>query len=51
MLKRLEELEQSLVRYEDENGWLNKWRNCHTCFVKLPIVTLILVLVVTWLSK
>jgi hypothetical protein len=51
MLKRLEELERSLVRYEDENEWLNKWRNCHTCFVKLPIVTLILVLVVTGLSK
>jgi hypothetical protein len=51
MLKKLEELEKSLIRYEHDSKWLNKWRNCHTCFVKLPIVTLVLVLVVCWVSR
>jgi hypothetical protein len=49
MLKRLEELEQSLIEYE--GIWIDKWRNCHTCFVKLPVVTLALVLVIWWASK
>jgi hypothetical protein len=49
MLVRIKELSRSLKEFEKD--MFDKWDNCHTCFVRLPLVTLAIVLVCVYFIK
>jgi hypothetical protein len=40
-----------LLRNLDIKEIFKRWCDCHTCFVKLPVVTILLVIVITFLGE